>query len=520
MSAPALSEGAPPPIPRERRFAVFAGLMLVLFLAALDSAIVATALPTIVGELGGLAHLSWVVTAYLVAQTIVTPLYGKLGDLYGRKRVLQIAAVIFLAGSALCGLSQTLAQLIFFRFLQGLGGGGIIVSTQASLGDIVAARERGRYQGFFGAVFGVSSIAGPLLGGFFTTHLSWRWIFYINLPVGVVALVVLAITLPATAERVRRRIDYAGAALLAGALTAIVLLGDLGGSASPWTSPIVISLALGGLLLLGVFLLVERDSLEPVVPLHLFQNPVFTVTSAMGFVIGFALFGSVTYLPLFLQLVKGSSPTVSGLELVPMMAGMLGASIAAGHVISRVGRYRAFPIAGTAILSAGLYLLSRMDAATSRLTSSAFMLVVGVGLGMAMQVLVLAVQNAVEYEDLGVATSGATLFRLIGGSFGVAVLGAIFSVRLEARLARLLPAHTFDVAHLVPGTLSRLPPQVRGAYLDAFASSLRSVFVVASAVALIGFVLSWLLEERPLRETVAISRRSRTPAIPGGPSGS
>lgn len=495
----------PPSIPRERRFAVFAGLMLVLFLAALDSAIVATALPTIVGELGGLAHLSWVVTAYLLAQTVVTPLYGKLGDLYGRKRVLQIAALIFLAGSALCGLSRTLTQLIVFRFVQGLGGGGIIVSTQASLGDIVPARERGRYQGIFGAVFGVSSIAGPLLGGFFTSHLTWRWIFYVNLPVGALALGVLAVTLPATSVRLRRRIDYAGAALLAGALAAVVLLTDIGGTAAPWTSPLVIGLGLAFLLLLAAFVIVERRSSEPVLPLSLFRNPVVTVTSGIGFVVGFALFGSVTYLPLFLQLVKGSSPTVSGLELVPMMAGMLVTSIAAGQIVSRVGRYRLFPIAGTAVLSLGLYLFSTMDATTSRLATSGFMLVVGMGLGMVMQVLVLAVQNAVEYEELGVATSGATLFRLIGGSFGVAVLGAIFSSHLGKALARGLPGGEVDLEHIAPATLLRLAPETRGIYLGAFSESLRTVFIVASAVAAVGFVLSWLLEDRPLRETVAAS---------------
>ncbi|HSD72787.1 MAG TPA: MFS transporter [Thermoanaerobaculia bacterium] len=504
-TAGARPEVLPPFIPRERRFAVFAGLMLVLFLAALDSAIVATALPTIVGELGGLAHLSWVVTAYLVGQTVVTPLYGKLGDLYGRKRVLQVAAIIFLAGSALCGFARTLTQLIFFRFLQGLGGGGIIVSTQASLGDIVPPRERGRYQGIFGAVFGVSSILGPLLGGFFTTHLSWRWIFYVNLPLGVIALAVLAVTLPTTAERLRRQIDYAGAALLAGALTAIVLLADLGGSAAPWGSPLVIGLTVAALLLLVAFVRVERQSSEPLVPLHLFRNPVFNVTSAIGFIVGFALFGAVTYLPLFLQLVKGSNPTVSGLELVPMMAGMLSMSILAGNVVSHVGRYRLFPIVGTAVLTVGLYLLSRMDMTTSRFTSSLDMLIVGMGLGMVMQVLVLAVQNAVDYEDLGVATSGATLFRLIGGSFGVAVLGAIFASRLETALSRAVPPRTFDVAHIAPATLLRLPPATRNAYVAAFSGSLRTVFLVAAVVALVSFLISWFLEDRPLRETVAAS---------------
>jgi EmrB/QacA subfamily drug resistance transporter len=494
----------PPAVPREQRFAVLGSLMLVLFLAALDSAIVATALPTIVGELGGLAHLSWVVTAYLLAQTIATPLYGKLGDLYGRKRVLQIATVIFLVGSALCGLARTLTQLILFRGLQGLGGGGIIVSTQAALGDIVPARERGRYQGIFGAVFGVSSIAGPLLGGFLTTHLSWRWIFYVNLPVGAFALAVLAATLPATPDRVRRRIDYPGAALLAGALGAIVLIADLGGTAASFRSPWMIGLVVASAVLLAAFVVVERRSPEPVVPLRLFANPVFSVTSGIGLIVGFALFGSVTYLPVFLQLVQGSSPTVSGLELVPMMAGMLTTSIASGQIISRIGRYKIFPIAGTAVLAVGLFLLSRMHVTTSGLTAGLFMLVVGMGLGLVMQVLVLAVQNAVEYEDLGVATSGATLFRLIGGSLGVAVLGAIFASRLAANLGRSFRVAQ-DVEHISPAVVLRLAPAARNAYRAAFADSLHTVFLVAAAVAVVGFLLSWLLEERPLRETVAAS---------------
>ncbi len=502
--APAI-EAVPPAVPREQRFAVLSSLMLVLFLAALDSAIVATALPTIVGELGGLAHLSWVVTAYLLAQTIATPLYGKLGDLYGRKRVLQIATVIFLVGSALCGLARTLTQLILFRGLQGLGGGGIIVSTQAALGDIVPARERGRYQGIFGAVFGVSSIAGPLLGGFLTTHLSWRWIFYVNLPVGAFALAVLAATLPATPDRVRRRIDYPGAALLAGALGGIVLIADLGGTAASFGSPWMIGLVAASAVLLAAFVVVERRSSEPVVPLRLFTNPVFSVTSGIGLIVGFALFGSVTYLPVFLQLVQGSSPTASGLELVPMMAGMLTTSIASGQIISRIGRYKLFPIAGTAILAVGLFLLSRMHVTTSGLMAGLFMLVVGMGLGLVMQVLVLAVQNAVEYEDLGVATSGATLFRLIGGSLGVAVLGAVFASRLAANLARAFPAVAQDVEHISPAVVLRLAPVAQSAYRAAFADSLHTVFLVAAAVAVVGFLLSWLLEERPLRETVAAS---------------
>src|SRR3954469_13730620 len=297
----------PSPITHERVLVVFSGLLLVMLLAALDSTIVATALPTIVGELGGLAHLSWVVTAYLLAQTVVTPLYGKLGDIYGRKGVLQAGIILFLLGSALCGMSRSMTQLILFRAIQGLGGGGLMVTTQAVVGDIVAPRDRGRYQGIFGAVFGAASIAGPLVGGYFTTHLSWRWIFYINLPVGIIALVVLAATLPVRTARVRHSIDYAGAALLAIALSSIILVTDLGGTGFSWSSPMILSLSAAGIVSLFLFLLAEGRAEEPVLPLRLFRSRAVWVTSAVGLIVGFALFGSVTYLPLFLQVVKGAS---------------------------------------------------------------------------------------------------------------------------------------------------------------------------------------------------------------------
>jgi len=504
--------GAAPPAPLGHRqiLIAFSGLVLAMLLAALDSTIVSTALPTIVSELGGLEHLAWVVTVYLLAQTIVTPIYGKMGDLYGRKIVLQSAIVLFLVGSALCGLSQNMAQLIVFRAIQGLAGGGLTVTTQAVVGDIVPPRDRGRYQGIFGAVFGLASIAGPLLGGYFTTHLSWRWIFYINLPLGVAALVVLAATLPSLSRRVVRAIDYSGAALLAILLSAVTLVSDLGGAAYPWSSPMSLGLIGVSALALVMFALVERRAAEPVLPLHLFRQQTFVITSAVGLIVGFALFGSVIYFPLYLQVVKGVSPTGSGMQMVPMMGGMLVTSIMSGQLISRTGRYKIFPVVGIAIMTVGLFMLSRLTPATSNAVASLLMLVLGVGLGMVMQVLVIAVQNDVEYRDLGVATSGATLFRLIGGSLGTAILGAVFAGRLAANLARLLPAgmsagaaaHNMSVQALL-----QLPPSARAAYAQAFTAALDTVFLVATVVCAIGFVLTWFLPERPLRATVAASAR-------------
>jgi EmrB/QacA subfamily drug resistance transporter len=457
---------------------VLGALMLVMLLASLDQTIVSTALPTIVRELGGLQHLSWVVTSYLLAITVVTPLYGKLGDQYGRKLVLQGALILFLAGSALCGAAQGMTELIAFRAIQGLGGGGLMVSAQAAIGDVVPPSQRGRYTGLFGAVFGVSSIAGPLIGGFFTTHLSWRWIFYVNLPLGALALVVLAIALHTPAERKPHRIDYAGAALLAVGLASLVLLTTLGGKQLAWLSIGSVLLALLAIGAIAAFVVVERRAPEPVLPPRLFGDRVFAVTSAVGFVVGFAMFGALTYLPLYQQVVRGQSPTSSGLQLFPLMAGLLVASIASGQVIARTGRYKAFPIAGTGLAVVGLLLLSRLDAATGTLEAGAYMLVLGLGLGLVMQVLILAVQNSVPYSDLGVATSGATLFRSIGGSIGTAILGAIFSTRLADELAARSPQKT--------------------AYTDA----LSTVFLVAAAVAVVAFALSWLIEERPLRHTV------------------
>jgi EmrB/QacA subfamily drug resistance transporter len=484
---------------------VFIALMLGMFLAALDQTIVSTALPTIVGDLGGLNHLSWVVTSYLLASTISTPIYGKLGDMYGRKPVFLVAILIFLAGSMLAGLSQDMAELIGFRAVQGIGAGGLMVGAQAIIADIVPPRNRGRYMGLIGSVFALSSVAGPLLGGFLTS-ISWRWIFYVNVPIGIVAVVIVSTRLHLHTPHRQHRIDYLGAALLSGGVGALILLATWGGTQYKWGSREIIGLGIVGVVLLAAFVWQERRAAEPLLPLQLFRSRIFSVANAMGFTIGMAMFGAIIFIPLFLQIVYAATPTGSGLRMIPLMAGLLVTAVLAGRAISRIGRYRPFPIAGTAVLVVGMFLLSLLGVDTPPWVASAYMVVVGVGLGLVMQVLVLAVQNDARPQDIGVATSSATFFRSMGGAFGVALFGTIFATRLSDQLAGLPPrvtAHLGSGVQLNPTQIDQLPPRIHDEVLHAFSHSLSGVFLFGMALSLVPFALSWFLSEKPLRTTVA-----------------
>ncbi|MFE7858411.1 MDR family MFS transporter [Streptomyces sp. NPDC057403] len=483
-------------------------LLLGMLLAALDQTIVSTALPTIVSDLGGLDHLSWVVTAYLLASTAATPLWGKLGDQYGRKRLFQTAIVIFLIGSALCGMAQNMPELIAFRAIQGLGGGGLMVLSMAIVGDVVPPRERGRYQGLFGAVFGATSVLGPLLGGLFTEHLSWRWVFYVNLPVGVIALTVIAAVLRIPRRQTRHVIDYLGTFLIAAVATCLVLVASLGGTTWGWGSAQIVGLAVLGVVLAVAFVAVERRAAEPVLPLKLFRIRTFTLSAVISFIVGFAMFGAMTYLPTFLQVVQGVTPTMSGVHMLPMVFGLLLSSTGSGQIVSRTGRWKVFPVTGTAVTTIGLLLLHRLDENSSTFEMSAYFFVFGLGLGLVMQVLVLIVQNAVSYEDLGVATSGATFFRSIGASFGVAIFGTVFASRLGDKLTaafsgvKLPGGVSADALESDPRGIGSLPSALRAPALHAYASAITDVFLYAAPVALLGFVLAWFLKEDPLRASV------------------
>jgi EmrB/QacA subfamily drug resistance transporter len=501
-------EPASPRSLEHRRVLIIIGaLMLGMLLAALDQTIVSTALPTIAADLHGSSHLAWIVVAYLLAATVSTPLWGKLGDLYGRKSFFQGAITIFLVGSALSGLSHSMIELIVCRAVQGLGSGGLMVGAQAIVGDVVAPRDRGRYQGLFGAVFGLASVIGPLLGGAITSGIGWRWIFYVNLPIGAIALVAVATNVPGALTRVHHVIDYLGTATLTLSVTCLVLLTSLGGTTYAWASTPIYLLGALGVIFAAAFVVVEMKAVEPVLPLHLFRIRAFSSTSVVGFIVGFALFGALTYLPLFYQDVRLESPTISGLQLLPLMVGLLIVSIGGGQIISRTGRYRIFPIAGTAATTVGLYLLSRIGLASTSLEGALYMLVLGAGLGGVMQVLVLIVQNSVPHSELGVATSAATFFRSIGGSFGTAIFGAIFSNVLVGNLARnlhgaALPAGV-KVASLTPSILRSLPELVRHGIEAAVSESIHTVFIIAIPIGFAAFLAAWLIPQLELRKTNA-----------------
>jgi EmrB/QacA subfamily drug resistance transporter len=481
---------------------VLPGLLLTILLAMLDQLIVSTALPRIVGDLGGVTHLSWVVTAYILASTITTPFYGKLGDMYGRKKFFVTAIVIFLAGSALSGLSQSMTQLIAFRALQGLGAGGLMVSAMATLGDIVAPRERGRYMSYMMVVMMLATIGGPLLGGFITTSFSWRWIFYINVPVGGAALVYLLATLHLPPRRVSHRIDYAGGGLLAVASTALILLATWGGTTYAWGSAQIVGLAVAAAAAAAAFCLAEARAAEPMLPLHVFRDRNFSLTMGMTFLTGLAMFGAMTFLPLYQQTVQGESPTTSGLMLTPMMLGVAVTSIAAGQVTTRTGRYKIFPILGGGIIGLGMYLLSNLGVGTTRLTSAVFYVVLGLGMGFLMQMVSLIAQNSVAQRDMGVASSARMFFQQIGGSLGVAAFGAVFARRLTESLAAAAGTGVHVNAgggQLDPATVNSLPAALRHDLFYAIAHAVQGVFVLAVPAAALIFALAWFIKEIPLR---------------------
>jgi EmrB/QacA subfamily drug resistance transporter len=486
-------------------------LMTAMLLAALDQTIPSTALPTISSEFGGMEPECWVITAYLLAMIASAVAWGRIGDEFGRKPLFMVAIAVFLIGSALCGLAWNMHSLIIFRALQGLGGGGVIVLTLAIVGDLVPPGDRGRYQGILGAIYGVCSVAGPVFGGFFDS-LSWRWIFFINLPLCVVILAVVAIVLPQRLEREPHPVDYVGMVLLTAAMC-LVLLTILGAIRYQWPALKIILFGstagamIGGMVIAWWF--TQRRAREPILPPHLFRNPVFVVGSAIDFVAGFVLFGSITYLPAFFQVVAGVSVAISGVHLLPMVLALFAMSLLSGHLISATGTYRIYPIAGMAVTALALFLFSRTDHLTPTMTVGLYLCLLGLGLGLVVQVPLIAVQNAVDYRDLGVATSGVMLFRAIGALMGITVFNATFSHRLDGRVARALSGvklpEGFDPESIQrdPRALYQLSPSQRAQFIDTYADSFHTMFEVAIPIALAGLVLGLLLRDVPLRATTA-----------------
>ena len=483
---------------------VMGALMLTLLLAALDQTIVSTALPRIASDFNALNELSWVVTAYLIASAITTPLYGKISDLYGRKKMLIVAVIIFLSGSALCGAAQNITELVIFRGLQGLGAGGLIPLVLAAIADVVPIRERGKYQGLFGAVFGLASVVGPLLGGLFTDTLSWRWIFYINIPLGLLAMWAIAARLPVHVRRVEHAIDYLGALLLAAGTSSLLLVAVWGGSTYPWNSHIIIGLSMLAISAIGLFIYQEFSAKEPLLPMGLFRNSIFSVASALSFVSGMAMFAAIIFLPEYQQVVRGYSATKSGLLMLPLILGLLTASIVSGRIISKTGKYRLFPIGGFILTGFGLFLLSHLSLTTSQWLLSLWMLIVGLGIGSTMQVMTLAVQNATDPKHLGTATSAVTFFRSIGASLGVAIFGALLANRIVVHLKDLLPASSLTAAGTTPSIgsaaqIQALPPPIANAVLQAFVLSFQEVFLWTVPFVALAFLISLFLRDVPLR---------------------
>ncbi|WP_328648463.1 MFS transporter [Amycolatopsis sp. NBC_00348] len=499
-------EPAPAQLSKGRVNAVFGAVLLGMLLAALDQTIVGTALPTIVGDLGGAGHLSWVVTSYLLAETIMTVVVGKLGDLFGRKLMFQLSVIVFGIGSFCAGFADSMVWLIVWRAVQGLGGGGLMVTSTALIADVVPLRERGKYQGVLGSVFGVVTVAGPMLGGFFVDHLSWRWAFYVNIPLVIVVLIVASSAMPNARAAVKPVIDYLGILLIGLAATGLTLVTSWGGTQYAWGSPTIIGMAIGSVVLLGAFVFVELRAKEPMLPMRLFRNPVFTVGGIMSFVVGFAMLGALSYLPTYMQYVQGTSATTSGVRLLPMVLALLVASIAAGNAVSKTGRYKIFPLVGAAGMTIGLYLLSRLDTDTGFWEASAYMAVLGFGIGLGMQVLTIAVQNTVDYADLGVATSGVTFLRSIGSSFGAAIFGTVYANQLAPNLAAAAAAHPLPPGvdprvTQIPSALHALPDAVSAPVIQAYSDSLHVVFLAAAPVGLVAFALAFFLKEVPLRDT-------------------